>query len=454
VIAPVLSGTIFLVVAATATVAAVLRRQSLFDSPIYLALYSYVLFVGAGPLFGELIQPMAIIVRNPFEPTLRTLLLSWLGLMALGWGYRSRIQTENRRSVSKILLPRRGKQDAAALLLGGIAWTLIGVAGAAAYLWSVGGLNYLLETAYGTRDNPSLYAGFYNMLRPGLFLIAAWALIEKKKSAAVWVGLFVYGCFDLLWFGPLSGSRNQIITVVLTLACIAKYIPGSTDGTSASTLLGHRWLIGVGLALALAWGGARTYSIEDLSSASGADVRANSVVMAAETLYAPFQGFVGVTSMTPGDIPYQWGRTLFDSVTVFVPRALWPSKSGSVGDWLAQTFYGTDITFNIVLTWPGELYFNFGWLGLVVGMYWTGRACARMARLRPGEDEVLDVWRGLMAAVWFPLPFIWIWGGSNTAVWHILFNVLPIYLVYKIAPLFDGSSGSGGIKPSLGEPAH
>jgi len=59
-----------------------------------------------------------------------------------------------------------------------------------------------------------------------------------------------------------------------------------------------------------------------------------------------------------------------------------------------------------------------------------------------------------MAAVWFPLPFIWIWGGSNTAVWHILFNVLPIYLVYKIAPLFDGSSGSGGIKPSLGEPAH
>ena len=32
-------------------------------------------------------------------------------------------------------------------------------------------LPYLFETAYGTRDNPSLYAGFYNMLRPGLFVI-------------------------------------------------------------------------------------------------------------------------------------------------------------------------------------------------------------------------------------------------------------------------------------------
>ena len=141
------------------------------------------------------------------------------------------------------------------LLWGGIICTGVGALGVGTYLSSVGGLTYLLQAIYGLRGNPSLYAGAYNMLRPGLFLLVAWALVRNKRSRTLWAGLLVFVCFDLIWFGPLNGSRNQIISLVLTLFYISRYIRGQASSAAVS-LLRRRWLIAAGVAFGVGLGGA------------------------------------------------------------------------------------------------------------------------------------------------------------------------------------------------------
>jgi len=432
-----LSGALFILVALIATTRALYLRDSLLD-PIYLAFYAYALFIGIGPLLDELIPPSAL--RESMEPTAWVAVMSWGGLAALAFGYRT-ITRKAVQSGEVVTAEAKERPDKRQVLLwGGIILTLVGIVGIAVFLVGNGGLSFLLDTAYGTREYPAFYVATSAMLRPGLFLLIAWALVGKRQSHALWVLLFAFMCFDLVWFGPLSGSRNQIITLVLTLVYLAKFIPGRTAIFGTRFLRGS-WLIVVGLVLTLLWGGLRTYSVAELVSDSPANLNvfASAEVMAAESFYAPYEGFVGAIDLVPSKVPYGLGRTLLDSLTVVIPRAVWPSKHGSFGVWLSDTLYGAGLTANSVPTWPGELYFNFGWIGLILGMYATGVACARMAQSKSKErDGQPDVWCGLMAAVWFPLPFVWIWGGSNTAAWHILLNVMPIWVVFQVSGFLRG----------------
>ena len=416
---------------------ALARRRSILENAFYLTFFSYILLVGIGPLFAEQIDPFAIVMRRSFEPGTWTLLMSWSGLVALVWGYRSRQRgaSSTRGARGSRNLGLSGCNNPKPLLIGGITWTLIATVGTAAYLFKVGGLGYFLETPYGTRDDPSVYAGFYNLFRPGLFLVVAWALAARVRARLVWAGVLAYVCFALLWFGPIRAGRNETITLVLTLMYIAK---GSADSKKVSNVgpLRRWWLLCAGLGIVLIWGGMRNYSIEDIVSGGSdkPDLLTSTEGMAARSVYGTFQSFIGVVESVPAQVPYQWGQTLFDSLTLVIPRAIWPSKPEPANDWLAQAFYGPEITASISATWPGELYLNFGSLGLILGMFWMGVACAKLngAEL-PQLGGQPAIWQRLMAAVWLPLPFVWIWGGSSFAVWHVLFNVVPIWIVFKLA---------------------
>ena len=428
-----ISGACFLFVGLAVAFSALWMRRPLLDNPFYVAFFTYVFFLGVAPLLVGFLNPLSKVVRTDayIEPAPWIIGLSWAGLLMLTLGYRLGSRRRKRGGQKRLKVEYESRSTL--LLWGGLGWTLIGAAGAVSYLLSVGGLSYLLQTVYGTRENASVYAGLYNMLRPGLFLLTAWAFVSNAGSRILWFLLLAYACFDLFWFGPLSGSRSQIITLMLTLFYIARYTRGRPISLVAG-VSGRRWLIVVGVALVLVWGALRGSSIEDLASGDSAQIELVAGIEGAfaETLYVPYQGFESVLQMTPRQIPYQWGGTLFDSLTVFIPRALWPSKPGSLGDWLATTIYGTDTGFNTVATWAGELYLNFGWLGLVFGMYGTGLVCAKLAQLRTDDVRNMNTRQALLAAVWFPLPLVWIWGGSNAAIWHVLFNVVPIWLVFKL----------------------
>lgn len=73
---------------------------------------------------------------------------------------------------------------------------------------------------------------------------------------------------------------------------------------------------------------------------------------------------------TGRDVPYQHGHTLQPILTAFIPRALWRDKPEVVtGQLLNRSFHVSEAEDTYISpSHLGELYWNFGWPGVIVGM--------------------------------------------------------------------------------------
>jgi hypothetical protein len=77
-----------------------------------------------------------------------------------------------------------------------------------------------------------------------------------------------------------------------------------------------------------------------------------------------------IVARTGADVKYQNGRTLVPLLGVFIPRLLWPEKPDvPTGRVMNREFNLSDQEETYISpSHLGELYWNFGWLGVVVGM--------------------------------------------------------------------------------------
>jgi len=73
-------------------------------------------------------------------------------------------------------------------------------------------------------------------------------------------------------------------------------------------------------------------------------------------------------------VPFQGGWSLGYIPISYVPRLLWPGKPVlEIGQWVTDNYgAGPEIESSTGATWPGELFFNFGWTGLFIGMALLG----------------------------------------------------------------------------------
>jgi hypothetical protein len=87
---------------------------------------------------------------------------------------------------------------------------------------------------------------------------------------------------------------------------------------------------------------------------------------------------LGILSVVVRDagvrVPFQNGRTLAYIPITYVPRLLWPGKPRfETGQWVTDNFgSGPQIKSSTGATWIGELFFNFGWIGVLFGMPLAG----------------------------------------------------------------------------------
>lgn len=100
-----------------------------------------------------------------------------------------------------------------------------------------------------------------------------------------------------------------------------------------------------------------------------------------------------IHSMTPSEIPYQFGRTYSYFAVALIPRALWPGKpqAGSANGFFAIS-YGLlteegakTTTFGMSLL--GEAFINFGWVGVILVMLVQGLAIAILERIFGSEKS-------------------------------------------------------------------
>ena len=73
------------------------------------------------------------------------------------------------------------------------------------------------------------------------------------------------------------------------------------------------------------------------------------------------------------DSPFLYGATLPELAYSFIPRFIWPGKpSVEVGELFNKAFISGDSDSYVSPSHLGELYWNFGWPGIVVGMFVIG----------------------------------------------------------------------------------
>jgi hypothetical protein len=89
-----------------------------------------------------------------------------------------------------------------------------------------------------------------------------------------------------------------------------------------------------------------------------------------------------IVERTGDDIAFQNGRTIEPLLYVFIPRFIYPDKpdSSMAGQLFNQEFRisGKSTTY-IAMSQLGELYWNFGWTGMIVGMLSIGAVMASIA---------------------------------------------------------------------------
>jgi hypothetical protein len=81
-----------------------------------------------------------------------------------------------------------------------------------------------------------------------------------------------------------------------------------------------------------------------------------------------------IVSRVGADVAYQRGHTLSPILTVFIPRLIWPNKpSVETGLLLNDEFHIAEAIVYISPSYLGELYWNFGWPGALIGLLLIGR---------------------------------------------------------------------------------
>lgn len=82
-----------------------------------------------------------------------------------------------------------------------------------------------------------------------------------------------------------------------------------------------------------------------------------------------------IIARTPEQVPYQGGKTLLLAIYGLVPRILWSSKPSLIMCSVNNRYFsgrGVDAGTCAAMTTPGELYWNFGILGVVIGLFCMG----------------------------------------------------------------------------------
>ena len=81
-----------------------------------------------------------------------------------------------------------------------------------------------------------------------------------------------------------------------------------------------------------------------------------------------------IVTRTGHDIAFQNGYTLTPILTAFVPRLIWPDKPDvQTGQIMNRVFQISEVEdTHISPSHLGELYWNFGWPGVVIGMTLVG----------------------------------------------------------------------------------
>jgi O-antigen polysaccharide polymerase Wzy len=135
---------------------------------------------------------------------------------------------------------------------------------------------------------------------------------------------------------------------------------------------------------------------------------------------------------TPGRVEFQGGWSIAHVAIAYIPRVLWPGKPIlGTGQFITETYgYGPGIESATGSTWIGELYMNFGWSGVLVGMTLAGVFLRFLQESFLGIEATIPA---MLVGVVALLTLSATMGGDIlTSVNTVVFAIAPVVLAHVL----------------------
>jgi hypothetical protein len=317
---------------------------------------------------------------SPFTGTEAVILVGGI-MFTLGY----RITVASGSAALRKSMPRDWSMPAI-VVVGLIMWV---VGSIALYRWNV----YVITdtTSEATRKGLASLSGLgvatyilAQMMQPfGILLLAyAWRTLRSPYLLAVIVAVVVFQIVLGFIIDIKGVAMTGGILVIMTIVLVDGRIPIA-------------WLAGAAAFVILAFpifqasrtevhgnrGIARAAIVqnigETLKLAFSAKDRVNTGRERAQTFFerASVRGSVQMIVQNTGNgVNFQHGYTLLPLLATFIPRLLWPDKPDvETGKLVNKEFHVSEYEATYISpSFLGELYWNFGWLGVVLGMTLNG----------------------------------------------------------------------------------
>lgn len=293
--------------------------------------------------------------------------------------------------------------------------------------------------------------------------VAWWRVAGREPVAARWKWLAFVSAVTLATVGLVANSKGLLLLpVLIPLVCFAlrrRRIPLAAIATAAVFYVAIAQPLVSGMRTASLVGG------EDRAVVLESVVEHLATVSVAELWEMAYelrsQGLLRLTTLpelaeiverSGHEVEHWYGDTYTHALGFLVPRALWGEKPAlNVGNLVGNRYgfvYPEDVRTNVAVTQIGELYLNFGILGLIVGMFLWGWLAKVVDRLVAGRPLT---WMAAPAALLiFPFQENYLAGGLFA--WAKLIPVLFIWCVMLKFALVRRSGRNAPFPSATGKP--
>lgn len=273
------------------------------------------------------------------------------------------------------------------------------------------------------------YRLFMDLIEPVFYMFLVY-IISKKKKIFSFLGLFtIFLCTLNLTYQFMVSSRTSALYILINTGLVIYYLKGKIK---------LHFLISV-VAIASVMLFIMTAIRETHSKIrSETSVSTNPIVIMATSL-----NFLGVDKTSqiidkmPERLNYEFGKSLFLWVVAPVPRTMWPQKPDitegrEIGEMIYQKRDENSPGGGVPPGFIAEMYLNFGYLGIIVGMFIFGLMLKQFynAFKKVREKTIFGMVAYLVAFA--PFPFRIIGGDFSGCVVQILTTIIPIYLIMKL----------------------
>ena len=269
---------------------------------------------------------------------------------------------------------------------------------------------------------------FMGLVEPVFYIMLIY-LIQKKKSVFSILGLYVFflGFLNVL-YPFIDSSRTGALYVLINTGLVIFYIKG---GIKIRHIV---WTLSTAMFLLI-----MMTVLRHKSNRVDPNITDNSplIIMVGSLNFLGVDKTAQIIENVPDKMNYQFGKTLFLWTVAPIPRTMWHDKPEiSIGRVIGEKIYEkrTEDTAagGVPPGFIGELYLNFGYLGVIAGMFVLGLALKlyynAFKKVRVQSPFAMVIY--LLAFLPFELNLIG--GDLSRMIVNLLITIIPLYVILKL----------------------